>query len=331
MKTQYFALAIALILVVSVSGCIEGFEGFEGIFGTSQPTVEKTPDIIVTEGIKSIPASDIFSEDTFTVTYILKNQDDLEELNDVKIILYNWGICEPQPADFFPDTWIPQANYYEYTFQYMGPGQSERIEWDFKAPTNEKMSSIEVDCPIKWEIAYTYTSKSQDDFTVISKDRLSELQRAGESWSGTNQPQYVGSGPIKIYYDFRTEIPGKDSSAIQFSLTVIDKGRGLYPNIKQGSMELSVPKEWTTGLDAADLANPCSGKFEYKEEKEGTVIYKSKIKIPMNDRETAPILCKFRAPALTIPEKTYNVYASINDYEYKLSAEKTVHIKPLIN
>ena len=384
MKAQYLVPIIAIMLVISVSGCIEGFEGFTSIFGgPEQPAIEQKPDIIIMKGLSVIPTPPVMAESEFTLLFTMKNQDESVSIKDVNVKLYNWGICEPEEididgaayADFLPDAekWTTadeakDLGYYLRTFDEFVPREEKVIEWNFEAPTNARIGRIEADCPIKWEIDYTFSARSQDDFAVISETQKKQMDRAGLVWEGTDQAQYVGSGPVTIYYDFKTDMPVQSLSSIQYTLTVVDRGVGIYPKVETGTMFIKVPKEWIENVDIADKActdtfalveagsgeESAPAKKEVKTEEtdgEGNIVEKADIidinaavendyviynnvkPITLHQRESPEIICRFKAPDLdeiNIPERTYFFSSNITDYSYRLTDEKTIHIKPTL-
>ncbi len=370
MKAQYLIPVMAIVLVVFVSGCVEGFEipGFQSLFGgPTQETVEETPDIIITKDLSVIPRPPIIAGNEFTVLFTMKNQDDTQSINDVEVRLYNWGICEPLTTEFLPDPdlWSYSGGVYQRAFDEIVPNEEQVIEWAFRAPTNERIGSIEANCPMKWELNYTFSARSNDDFTVISKERKADLARADEQWEGTDNPQYIGIGPIKIYYDFKTKMPVQSNSSIQFALQVVDKGSGIYPEIRKGTMFIKVPEQWTDNIETLDELNKsCTDKFtvlikdyaagmvegtDYKPIpgqtatraagdkvlviEDGYVIFQNIKDINLYKRESSEIICRFKAPDLdeiNIPEQSYFFSANITDYIYRLTDEETIHIKPSV-
>ena len=343
------------MLVVSISGCV-GLPGFESLFGGTGPTVEQSADIITTESIRIIPNPPVLSGNEFTLMFTLKNQDAIQSVENVVVRLYNWGVCAPKLETFLPTGWEVDGNTYTNTFAEFGPQEEQVIELNFVAPDNSKTGNMEADCPIKWEVNYDFTAVTQDDFIVISKTRQRELDQNSIVWAGTDQAQYVGIGPIKIYFNFKTPMPVQATSTIQFSLQIEDKGTGLYSKVNAGTMELKVPKEWIdTSSTFEDINKLCTSNFEVVTIKntnglvegtdyitvkannikieDGYVAYVNAKDINIYDRNSAENICNFKAPDLDaedIPEKSYFVSATIAGYEYKIPNEQAVHIKPSV-
>jgi len=366
MKTQYLIPVVAILLVVSVSGCV-GFDGFKSWFGPTQATVEQTPDILITTNQRTIPNPPILADSEFTVMFTLKNQDQTQSLRNVGVKLYDWGVCNPVTESgvpqFLPDSddWYIGDGFFLRTFDEFFNLEEKVIEFNLMAPDNQRIGNIETDCPVKWEVNYTFSSRSQDDFTAISKERKREFDVSGTSWTGTNQAQYVGIGPVKMYFDFKTPMPVQSESSIQFGITVVDKGSGIYPKIEKNTMFIKVPKEWvenvddattacTTGfqlvgkIDASSTApagyTPVSGGTGsitalavYAHVEDGYVVYTNDKDISLYNRESSEIICRFKAPDLDtagVPEKSYFISANITDYDYRLLGSQTIHIKPSV-
>lgn len=365
MNVKYLIPVVAILLVIFVSGCV-GFEGFSSLFGgPTQATVEQTPDIMITKDVRVIPTPPILADSDFTVLFTLKNQDMSQDIENVNVKLYDWGICNPVVnagvPDFLPNPndWINGDGYFTMPFDEFFGNEEKVIELNFKAPDNARIGNIEADCPIKWEVNYTFDAVSQDDFIVISKDRKRELDVANQAWSGTNQPQYVGIGPIKIYYDFKTPLPVQSNSSIQFGLTVVDKGTGIYSKIKKNTMFIKVPQEWLENTE--DATEACTTGFQligkeattapttgtympvrgvgpttdaiYAAIEDGYAVYTNSKDINIYQRESPEIICRFRAPDLdtaNIPEKSYFFSTNITDYAYRLVGDQSIHIKPSV-
>jgi len=331
-------LIVLLIGIVFVSGCIEGIDLFKGLMGGEQEVKEQTPDIIVTQNLNIIPNPPLTAENEFSVIFDMKNQDKVNSIKDVSVKLYDWGACgimrSDRDPDFSPDPekWSYSRGVYSREFYELVPQQEERIEFRLKAPTNEEIGFIETDCPVKWLIDYKYSSITQDDFTIISRSRLNELQRAGESWTGTDNPMYIGAGPVKIYFDWKTPMPVQSKSSVQFSVRIQDKGVGDYIEVKEETLFIKVPNTW----DDTNLGCPAD-KFEKLPDEGEFMIYKNKHDkpIPLIKKSSAELICRFKAPDLDIsespiPEKSYTVSANITDYNYKLTEDTIVHINPSV-
>lgn len=249
------------------------------MFGSGTGTViEQTPDIIITKDLNVIPNPPILAGNEFSVSFVVKNQDTTETIEPLTAKLYNWGVCTLGDLESFG--WTKGTSYYTKEMT-MFPQQEELIEFPFTAPENSKIGSIETDCQIKWLFEYDYNSRSQDDFTVISKDRITELSRAGEIWQGENMAQYVGAGPIKLYFNWKTPMPVQVGSSIQFSIQAIDKGVGIYSEIISPDtlakiippateaekvcptcgLYIRVPYEWVKGKYYNDVKDACTGNF----------------------------------------------------------------------
>ena len=320
-------MVLSMLLILSVSGCVSN-DFFKMFVGGGGGTVTQSPDIIVLENMGVIPAGSVKADTDFTVYFDIRNQGEIgaPALRSVIMTLYNWGACHVT-GTFQPGVWSPQPTTkpvsYSHLFDEIVSNQVERIEMPFKAPTLSEIGFMEADCPVDWSVSYNFNARTNDDFTVISTDRLNTLQRAGEAWKSNDQPQYVGIGPVKMYIDFKTPMPVREGNAIQFSVQAEDQGMGTYPSVKQGTFYLKVPSTWT------GETNPCGEKLiESGTEGEYKVYRNTNLNITMINRKTPEIICQFKAPTITTPEKSYNVYTNITGYDYVTYGSQSVHVVP---
>ncbi|MCD6477261.1 MAG: hypothetical protein J7K26_03865 [Candidatus Aenigmarchaeota archaeon] len=288
MNIKYLIPIFAIVSIVFVSGCIEGFDLSRMGFETSGPLSEQSADILVTKNIQTIPSSPILAGNEFSTIFELKNNDNIKTIENAQIKLFDWGACTPLIDEFVPSGWEKPGSYYIYTYDSLAPTQEERIEMVFKAPDNQRIGYLDADCNIKWETSYNFKAISQDDFTIISKTRLKELQRAGQSWQGTDQPQYVGIGPIKLYFDFKTPMPVQSKGSIQFSVKAVDKGSGTFATIPKGLLQIRVPEDWLEYDENGNLLSGCT-RFEQASGATGDVLLQktgSFVIMPMAELQT---------------------------------------------
>lgn len=339
---------IALLGIVAISGCTstggqDPFTSFIQSLTGGNNVVQRTPDLIITKDMKTIPNPPVTADNDFSVLFTIENQDNISSVDNVNIMVYNWGICKVKSTgskpDFEPDPtlWSDYPNSsYTRTFDYMAPLEEQQIEMRFTAPSNEEMGSIPQVCPIKWIIDYKFFAVTQDSFTVISKTRLNELQRSGQSWSGTIAPQEQGIGPIKITDEFTTSLPAQAKSTITFKFRISDLGAGTFTKVDKDSMYFKVPIEWTSSLTDAQRANPCSGAGNFTmieaDNGKGYTVYRNYNKeIQLTDKQSSQIICNFKAPdldSINIPEKSYLIFFNITNYTYKLTGETSVDVAP---
>ncbi len=311
----------SLFLILLVSGCAGMPDIFNGIFPGTGNKVNKTelsPDLLVIQNINVLPNPPVNAEDEFTVSFEIKNQDDINEVRNVKYTLYDWGLCTA-------------PNDRDGTFGSFAPQQTEFMEWSFKAPKNDEIAYLPNRCPIRFKINYTINTTSQIDVDVISKDRLSQLQRAG------NSPTYIpsltiGRGPIKIDLSFGAILPARDGTTLPVYITVQDKGSGLLKEVPNDtvdsgkkSLTLKIPKDFDIG--DCEKFNNSGSDSNYK-------YYKNNVTIPLIKKSSPQIRCSFVTPSTadvpSLVEKTYFITASL-EYDYDIFGETVVSVKPTSN
>ena len=283
---------------------------FKGIIPGTGENVNKTElsaDLIVIQNLNVIPNPPINAGDQFSVSFEIKNQDEINDVN-TSYSLFDTGLCKKTEGEESKSLGI------------LAPLQTEFIQWSFNAPRNDEIAYLPTKCPIRFKANYTFEARSQIDVNIISKDRLSQLQKTG------NQPTFtpsltIGRGPVKIYLSFGAQLPARNESALPIFITVEDKGNGLLKEIPNNSLKLKVPYDFNF--------SDCP-KFSLEKNESGYNIYQNNVVIPIIKKKTSQIRCSFTTPnstAINNLEKTYFITASLN-YDYEIVGETSVDIKP---
>lgn len=311
------SFVLALFLVLLISGCA----GMPDIFGlggggNNVNKTELSPDLVVIQNINVIPNPPIYAGDTFTVSFEVKNQDDLNEVNNVAYTLFDTGLCGDPIGSSNPKTSSVPSNSGK-----LAPLQTELYQWTFRAPDNDLIAHLPAKCPIRFKVNYTYESNSSVDVDIISATRLEQLQRAGNTPSFTPS-NVVGRGPIKIYFTFGSEMPVRSNNTLSVFINVVDKGSGLYGTIPSGDLSITFPP---------DLTDPyCGEKFNCGSG--GSAVCKNNKPSPIGDipiiKKSSPQLrCIVNASSTVTDEKTEYIIASLN-YNYDVEGETSVGVKP---
>jgi len=311
MKNFIFA---SLILVLLVSGC-------SNPFSTDETQVkELPPDVLSIQNITVIPSNTVRTGDYFSVYFDVLNQDELDEVSDVVYDLYDTGLCQVMDGQPLPAGWrqgTPVTGTFDDSF---APRESKALEWNFQAPTEDKIANIGVTCPISFKFDFDYTAKSQIDVLVISRSHLLNLQRSG------NPPAFaptvnVGRGPIKIYFDFGATLPVRDSSTLPIYVKVQDKGTGLLKEITPGCFTIKFPSDFTVpdGTTTCPYFNCVDNDCTSNEA------------IPMINKKSLEIRCdNIKAPsgdAIGDLEKTYFISSTLG-YNYYVAGSVDISVNP---
>jgi len=338
---------LGLFLILLVSGCAGMPDILKGIIPGTGSNVNKTelsPDLIVIQNLNVIPTPPINAEDQFSVSFEMKNQDEINEVRDINYTLYDWGLCSPDETE---------GDKINGIIPSLAPLQTEFKQWVFNAPNNAQIAHLSAKCPIRFKVNYNYITASQIDFDVISEDRLKQLQRAGTPPSFTPSLT-IGRGPIKISFSFGAELPIKSNKTLPFFITVEDKGTGLFGTIKnetlaitfpEGSSEINCPK-FSCGVGKLETdyckvyySNPkfpaiCDANNDGKVDISDVVLL---LQIPacVNTEEiliikknSPQLRCSFNVPTAEV-EKTFFISGYI-DYNYDVNGETSVDIKPTL-
>jgi hypothetical protein len=341
-------IALGLLLILLASGCsglpfnLGGI--IPGMGGDNINKTELSPDLIVIQSLNVIPTPPVNAEDQFSVSFELKNQDEINEVRDIKYTLFDWGLCNPDETE---------GDKIEDTIPSLAPLQTEFKQWVFNAPNNALIGHLSTKCPIRFKVNYNYISASQINFDVISEDRLKELQRSGVQPSFTPSLT-VGRGPLKISFSFGAELPIRSNKTLPLFISVEDKGTGIFGEIKnktlsiafpEGSTEVSCVKfECGMGKLASDY---CKNYYEAPKfpaicdsNDDGIVDINDMVrltqiyaclnidKIPLIKRKTPQLRCTFNVPTAEV-ERTFFISGYL-DYNYEISEETNVDVKPTL-
>jgi len=298
---------LGLFLILLVSGCAGMPDIFKGIIPGTGSNVNKTElssDLIVIQNINVIPTPPIFAGDEFTVSFEIKNQDDI---NDVTTTweLFDMGLCKNKSSQ---SSTVDTKDFF--------PLQTELVEWSFDAPGNDEIASLPNKCPIRFKVNYTFNATSQIDVNIISKDRLSQLQKAGTPPSFIPN-LVIGRGPVKIDLSFGATLPARNESSLPMFITVEDKGTGLLGVIPTNSLSIAVPSNFSS-VSCGDRFI-CSGN-----------VCTNNVTIPMIKKSSPQLRCSLTTPtstAINNIERTYFITASL-EYGYEITGESVIDIKP---
>jgi len=304
-----------LILVVLTAGCVDLDDFFQGTFRPE--TTELPPDTMVIKDARVIPTPPVNAQDQFTVYFIIKNQDELREVEDVQLQLYDYGMCELISSS---PSLVHSAGTYSTEFDVFVPDQEETVEWIFKAQSGDQMGYLEKTCPIRWKVTYDFTSLSQINVQVISNERLRDLQREGQTPTFT-PVQTIGRGPVKIYFNFGTNLPIRTStetdSILPIYINVTNKGRGIFSEVPEEALKIYVPDDFEV------VSCP---KFTYDDG-----AYVNNEPLPLINKKSPQYRCSFKMPTDdTVPvDKTYYINANMT-YSYDITGEQEVKVKPTL-
>jgi hypothetical protein len=304
----------SLILVLLISGCT-GLPDISSIFG-GNPSANVTklgPDVIVIQTINVIPKASLRPEDTFSVFFEVKNQDEDKRVPNVRYDLFDRGLC-----GFEGDGGKPDPNLHPGSFGDFSPSETRLVEWNFRAPTEADMVGLRITCPIRFKIIYDYNATSQIDVDVINPQRLTDLQRSGKDV--TYVPSLsVGRGPLKIYFDFGNTLPVRAGGTLTFYVKVKDEGAGLYGEISnETGKNLVINADDFSNIDCVSEYFNCPSSTSCE----------NKQTIPLINKETFDMRCTATAPSGVTDEQTFYINARILNYEYPVLGQASVEVKP---
>lgn len=264
-NSKQIFLFFSILAVVAASGCVS-------FGGGGEQTVEAPNDVMSFSDSTVIPSPPILTGDTFTTSFAVKNLDEFEDANNVKLELYDWGVCAPSSCSS-PPGWksIDSAKLqtsYSASLGAVSPQDVQQVECQFKSPSSEKIGGIAARCPIRYKLTYDFSGITTTELNIISNKKFQEMQRAGQTPSASSV-QSKSRGPIKVDFSFGVNQPARASTIditdplknnivkIPMYIAVENKGSG---KIGQTTISKTVcQKQGVTGNSACEsIGGKCS-------------------------------------------------------------------------
>ena len=303
-------LILNLILILLISGCV-GSDIFS-LFGGKKTEIKEFPsDVIVIQNINVLPSPPINTDDQFSVSFELNNQEEKDNV-DINYELLDDGLCRTDSITLGTPVSIDD----------FVPGQTEFIEWTFDTPSSMDIGYLTTKCPIRFKVGYSFEAFSEIEVNVISDDRYNQLKQTG-NFTTITPVIVVGRGPIKIYMEFGAALPIRTARTLPVYVTVEDKGAGLLTEIPERKLVIEIPDDFTFELGS------CGGRFECSTVDGANICYNIQ-PLSIIKRKTPAFKCSFTTPTAddVVLEQTYFISAFFN-YDYEVIEEVDVEIKPL--
>ena len=242
-------ISLLLVGILFISGCVEG-TGLQALFGSMGEKRAAPNDVLMIEDLTVIPRPPIPADSEFEVSFLIKNiasaEEGVDEATNVGVYLYDWGRCKPLD-EYGNEINKEIITYFEGKTIY--PGAAEIVSWTFRAPSNFELGKMEGECPIRFKVNYDFSTYTTSDVTIITKEHLEELIRAGETPVVT-PVQTQSSGPVKINIDVQADQPVRKGLTIPVIITVEDKGSGFYQKVPAGSLRITFPSDLDVTCDS---------------------------------------------------------------------------------
>ncbi len=345
-KKPFVLLPLALLLVVSVSGCtsIPGLEWLciPGIT-CSGGTVEYENDVLVISTLEAIPST-VSTGQQFRLSAWIENkggetvpQKDFQN-NPVKIKLYD--TCE----GLFKEIKVTcpnsqDADGTECQITSILPKQKIPISWTITARDSKEIP-LETSCNLKVYVQYPYRTKSITSITFVD---YVEYQRMIDEGKFSAITSYVteGYGPIKPWLTAEDQqpIPVKNgvASTTTLAFQIKNQGSGFLTGSIQGQLTpyTGIGGQTTTYTPEIPTSavkiesNVGQGQGDYKIRDAISTAIKKMEKFQLIGKESPKQFFTVETPYTNRIEKvaTYYITASI-DYVYEFRKEIKVTIKP---
>lgn len=256
-------LFLSILAIVAVSGCISVGD----LFGSGTTTVEASSDVMSFSDSTVIPNPPILTGDTFTTDFTIKNLDEFEDAKNVKLDLYDWGVCIPSSCSS-PSGWdaidsTKLQTSYSASLNGISPNDVQQVECQFRSPSSEKIGGLDAKCPVRYKLTYDFSGITTTDLNVISNKKFQEMSRAGQT-SVVTSVQSKSRGPIKVDFSFGVNQPVRTSSAdsevkIPMYVRIENKGTGTATKEPDSIFNKEEGKKCKTSGNLEPISGQCFG------------------------------------------------------------------------
>lgn len=288
---------LLILLAIFILGCAQ-----------QQDTKKQSDDILGIDNILITPTPPIITGNDFTMNFYVKNlRDDMagKRIKIDAIKCYDWGRCEPKGKDCRTANAKPTD---------LITGSVEIVEWGFSSPSKEATGGLRVECPIRFKVVYEYEAAKNSEIAIISEQALKEAQKAGEN-PKPRVTESEAAGPLEIDIEYSLRQPIMTNQNVTATLRVMDKGKGIYQSVPNGSLSITPGKE---------LLN-----FECEKFKKSGDKLVNEANIQMISKKSAPVKCTFKTPSeKAVSEvKTSFIEARLK-YAYEVHERRDVTVEP---
>ncbi|MBU5678692.1 MAG: hypothetical protein KQA36_02260 [Candidatus Aenigmarchaeota archaeon] len=302
-KISTMIIIFSLIFVIFFSGCTT--IQLPNLI-VEEKKVEETSDILKIENIETIPKPPIFSSDSFTLYFTIRNSDSEKTIKDIKINIFDPSVFKIEKEGEKCTNATPCS---------LLPLDQKIIEFQLKAPEKEEIASVEITPKVSFKVSFSMEARTLYDVVVVNLEELAKYQQAGKTLE-VSRNKILSSGPMKIDIELinaEAVIAGKTG---KLKFVIKNSGTGyLVDNvIKKGSLTIDM-SNFEVEHDMKDLFS-CSG---------GICSNTDDIKII--GKESAPMLFTIKAPSNIELWKTFTIVTKMN-YTYELRGNKDIKVIP---
>lgn len=305
---RVFVFAAAVLLVLAVSGCVEGAGGLMGMGAEEE---DEPDDVLVVRNELVEPT--VRAEETFEFSFELANLFEFEPATNTKAVLYDTGRC-----DLDDDK--------EQNLDSILEGSTRVVEWELDAPNNQQLGDMTGVCPLKYYVEYDFHAHTRADLYVLDDDYSRDDEVAQVS-PGIRR----GRGPLKIDVDFGGRQPFRQGSTIPFQVTLRNVGEGDVDG-EISPVDINITIDYGDHIDELGSDNYEDGDWEDIGTGCKQPMEESTKGLPFIDGSTPPISCRIYeeeySEYFSTPISSFQIDVDIDEYRYTLYGENSVTVEP---
>ncbi|MCK4634496.1 MAG: hypothetical protein KAT37_01340 [Candidatus Aenigmarchaeota archaeon] len=288
------AYILAMVLIVFISGCVEGestFSIFGLDIGPGDPLYTTSENLrIETEVIPS----EIYEGKSTTLFFDIYNTGNTT-LKSINAEITDLGGFTASESSKFIDE--------------LEEGEIESWSWKLDSGHTEVHSNINQ--VLRYKLSYNSNSYAMYDIVAMSEDEYTRLEREGKLDEEINLFYYKTKSPVEIDLSISKDQPLFEGLELYLYVTLSDMGTGTVKQINARDLVIYYPSDIITYQESSDLSNPEEGKLLLRYD---TKFY---------NKKTKKLTCKFKVNDVNIRDiRQFKVNANyIYDYY------KTINIK----
>lgn len=288
------AYILAMVLIVFISGCVEGestFSIFGLDIGPGEPLYTTSENLrIETEVIPS----EIYEGKSTTLFFDIYNTGNTT-LKSINAEITDLGGFTASESSKFIDE--------------LEEGEIESWSWKLDSGHTEVHSNINQ--VLRYKLSYNSNSYAMYDIVAMSEDEYTRLEREGKLDEEINLFYYKTKSPVEIDLSISKDQPLFEGLELYLYVTLSDMGTGTVKQINARDLVIYYPSDIITYQESSDLSNPEEGKLLLRYD---TKFY---------NKKTKKLTCKFKVNDVNIRDiRQFKVNANyIYDYY------KTINIK----
>ncbi len=248
--------AILLITFIFLSGCAM-LNQFNPDFGADIIRInmnnEQTgpSNVLIIEGIETMPHSPILPDQEITLSILLKNMNEDKVIDKIRVRLFDapdFKNINRNECNLIKNNCVPIngecSDIDEKLFCKLEPGSEKTVEFRLIAPAKEDILKSKTIPTLSYSVIYDFETVSKFTVPIVSTDEIIKRQSSGQVLTLTNSI-VSSSGPVQVeaYIQGPQYLLGGNEATVYFIIRNTGNGELRYSQIDPGNLVITFPSE----------------------------------------------------------------------------------------